>query len=427
MTPVWKETLLPGRMYDPKTGRPFTISERMVRQAHRNFRKMLERGVPVPQVFEHVSLEAGDPDEWRANYAKHCFGHVGDARLSTHEDVAAGLATFPGTLLLRHDVADPADVERLKKCKFVSPKIRPAGWMDSKGGTYEGAVLTHTALTPSPVQFWQRPFQLSADEAVYLSCVLDAPPEETPVCPGYAQAFTDWLDAIELSATDAPDEEPPVAEETKEPEAKGDEGGDFAALVKALRARGINIPDRVKDMAHLITAVEANTGSATPEPEPEDVATDEPNGNPDDDTEAAGGAPLVMSTADKDPVKQKQAKEWAKADRAELTRRINAALAGQGGKGRDPRTARHLLFKTNSIEMSYTDGLPTGNGWEKLVAAVDAYEKTAPTIPLTAAGAVDLSATEPAPAPPATAGNAGALEAAAELRALAERRNGPPK
>jgi hypothetical protein len=428
MTPVWKETLLSGRCHDPKSGDAYTITDGQVKQALRNVNKMLNRSVPVPAVLEHVDLEAGDPDAWRAAYAKYCIGHIGAAKLSTADDVRSGVASRPGTLLLRHDVVDPDDVKILRRCKFVSPKIRPAGWMDSRGGTYHGATVTHSAITPSPVQYWQKQFQLSEDESLYFSCALEnqgdeADPDDSDdpdSCPVYSDAFTEWLDALDLSATDEPDPEDdsreetePMADEAEKP--KGDdkpaEGGadaDLKALIKALKARGMNIPDRVKDMAHLITAIEANgDGSEMPADEPPDDAPADDNGNPDDDsaTVPAGGPPMVMSTLDKNPAKKKQALAWAKDERAELTARVNAALAGDGRTGRDPRTARQLLRQVGAVEMSFTDGAPSGKRWEKLVADVAAYETSNPTVRLKADGKpLDLSATQPVDRPKLGAG-----------------------
>jgi hypothetical protein len=420
MEHVWKEALLPGRVMDPRTQREYRISARQIAQAHKNFQLMLQRGVPVPQVFEHVDLEAGDPEAWRANYAKYCFGHLGAAKISTAEDVAARIATRPGTLLLRCDIADPEDKKRLAKCKFVSPKIRPTGWMDSRGETYEGATLTHLALTPSPAQFWQRPFQLSDSEAVYLSCVLEEePPSKTSLfddtdadsesqkCPEYRETSDEWLaglDALELSTTDAPEaeEENAVAEESKEkPEKKGDGEGDsknadlksvMDAIKKAFPSAVIS--DRVSNWAELCIALESQAGA-------EESAADDSAALPDEETSApAGGPPMMMSTLDKDERKRKLATNYAKPEREEAVSRINAAFKGDGKRGRDPKTARQLLRRAEAVEMSFTSDFEAGGPrWTKLLADIAAYEKSEPKVSLKADGSVDLSTTEVVPLP----------------------------
>jgi hypothetical protein len=429
MTPVWKETLLSGRCHDPKSGDAYTITDGQVKQALRNVNKMLNRSVPVPAVLEHVDLEAGDPDAWRAAYAKYCIGHIGAAKLSTADDVRSGVASRPGTLLLRHDVVDPDDVKILRRCKFVSPKIRPAGWMDSRGGTYHGATVTHSAITPSPVQYWQKQFQLSDDEALYFSCAPEiqgdeADPDDSDdpdSCPVYSDAFSEWLDALDLSATDEPDPEDdsreetePMADEAEKP--KGDdkpaEGGadaDLKALIKALKARGMNIPDRVKDMAHLITAIEANgDGSEMPADEPPDDAPADDNGNPDDDsaTVPAGGPPMVMSTLDKNEHRRKRAVAEAKPEREDAAKRIGNLF--DTGRIDGPKK-RALLRVAGGVEMSFTaKGDAGGKAWTELLGDIAELEKKAEHSAWKPTGTrkgIDLSATVPVDRPKLGAGS----------------------
>jgi hypothetical protein len=370
MTPVWKETLIPGRMHDPKTGREFTITPTQVKQAHANVKLMLSRGVPIPLVFEHVDLEAGDPDEWRANYARFCFGHVGASRISP-----------TGTLELRHDVVDDSDIPTLRKCKFVSPKIRPSGWMDSRGHSYTGAVLTHSALTPSPVQYWQKPFELSDSDALYLAYT---PPEKkipTPrkssSRPAYGESFTDWSVGLDLSALDST-EGSTVADDNDADDVGGDDdtgggmAGDLKMLVKALKARGINVSDKVGTLKELIIAVESNGDAemdAEPEPEPEPVDT---TAAADDATTGAGGPPMVMSTLDANPVRRKRAVNAAKPEREDAAKELKALFE----KGMMTPTEFRLLDRQNrAFEMSFTADLEPAGKWLKVQKKLEEIRK----------------------------------------------------
>ncbi|HYH65586.1 MAG TPA: hypothetical protein VD866_12890, partial [Urbifossiella sp.] len=154
----WKEVLLPGRQRD-RHGNWFTITRRNIRQADRNVGLMLSRGVSIPTVWEHVKVEAGDTDARKAAYARYTFGHIGGRRINER-----------GALELLHEGRDPRDREQLLKTRFVSPKVCP-GYSDSKGGEYRGTTIAHVAATPTPVQFWQRPFgaELSRRKSLYLS------------------------------------------------------------------------------------------------------------------------------------------------------------------------------------------------------------------------------------------------------------------
>ena len=341
-------------------------------------------------MWEHQDIEAADapPDadavaEWKRAYARYTFAFIGDSRINDS-----------GNLELRHDNVAERDAEQLKRVRSVSPKIYD-GYCDSRGGEYEGTTVAHVAATPTPVQYWQKPWELSDSDALYLSY---APPEKPVPCPPYSDSFEALLDdldaGLELSTTDAPDEGEPVADE-KDDKPKGDgEGGDFAALVKALKAKGISISDRVKDMAGLIIAIESN-GGASEAP----VEDDLDNGNPDDDvttTPAGGAPPMMMSTFDTDPKKRKQAEQYAADERKEASDRIAAAL--ESGRLTPPE-ARKLRRQAEGFELSFTDGEQTGEKWKALLKAVaDAEAKPAhsawrPT------GATSLSTTQ-VPAPP---------------------------
>lgn len=402
MKRLWKETLLPGTQVDAKSKRPFTISDADVLDARRNISRMVKKGRRIPLVWEHVNVEESDEDDWKARYAKHTFGWVGGAKLSTAEDVRSGLASRAGTLLVRHDVHDDKDVEQLKRTGYVSPKIY-RGYLDSQGEPYSGVTVAHIAASPTVCQWWQAPFshELSATDALCLTYELPEEADEKPAsCPSY-DAFHSWLDGIDLSTTAAPDEDAPVADETDDKGKKSDapEGGadgDFKALVAALKAKGMTISDRVKDIPGLIIAVESSGPGAAPE--------DTDNGNPDDDlptsatdqtTEA--GAPMVMSTLDKNQAKRSRAEKEAKPEREEAAKRVEAAF--NSGRIDGPKK-RAMLRVANSVEMSFTEsGEAGGKKWATFLAELSTVEKKAehsawkPTGKRDASGA-EMSTTE---------------------------------
>jgi hypothetical protein len=330
MIRLWKEVLCLGRQCD-RFGRWFEITPAEVGDAKRNASLMLSRGVPVPTVWEHQDIEANQiPNtpaavaEWKRRYAKFCFGHIGGARVNGR-----------GNLELLHEVPDPADAKQLQKVKFCSPKLYRA-YSDSRGGKYRGTTIAHVAATPTPVQYWQRPFELSQGDALYLSYT---PPEEGTV------------------ADDADDKG----------KTKGGAGGDLGALMDALREKGMTIPDEVKDIGGLIIAIKAGSGAGgdtdldlddTPEP----GATDADMGADAGATAAGPSAPMLMSDARAEPFRK-----MAKRDLA--TRIKNLLRSGRV----DRPTAQKLLQKASAVELSFTTAGELTH--TPLVAQVEAYEQ----------------------------------------------------
>ncbi|VTT96556.1 unnamed protein product [Gemmataceae bacterium] len=378
MPSVWKEVLLPGRQ-QTADGEWFTISRRKVLQAYRNARLMLSRGVPIPAVWEHVDVEAGDTDAWKARYAKYTFAHIDDARINAR-----------GGLDLRHDVPDPRDVAQLAKTKYVSPKVYPS-YSDSRGGQYHGTTIAHVAATPTPVQFWQRPFELSQRGALYLSYL----PEGSP-----------------------------VADENDDKTKGGDKGGTAAAgaelneLIEALRAKGLTISDRVSTIPELLIAIESSGGLA----DGVDDDLDDDLGTPPDGTAPAGGAPVLMSTTDRNPQAKAQALSWARTERADMKARVRGLF--QSGRVDGP-TARQLLRQAGAVEMSFTR---EGAAVCPLLNKLAEYEKREPSAAWQATGLRDgreLSATRTVDRPKDLNAD-GQAEAAADAEARVRRLTGQP-
>lgn len=385
MIQLWKETLLAGEQIDARSKKRFRITPNDVKAALRNMRRMVDKGRNIPLVYEHQDVEECDPEEWKAHYARNTFGRVGGARLSTLEDVNAGLANQVGSLLVRHDVYSEEDAKAVKRAGYVSPKIY-RDYLDSQGEEYDGLTVAHVAATPTACQFWQKPFELSDGDAFYLAYPMEreefaeipsvpAPEEE---CTDYAKAFLEYLDALEMSATE---EESPVAddkEESGEKEEKGENGGGgkgkktLMDVIKALRDTGMSIPDEVEDETGLIIAIKASSGTGGGAKEPEE--------NPDENldstaetTEAAGGPPMVMSTLDADPKKRAVAQTHAKPERQEALARIEAAFKSGRLSPPDYRACRRQAL---AFEMSFTrDYEVGGRRWKSLLDRITEIEQ----------------------------------------------------
>lgn len=311
---LWKDVLYPDVQQRDRYGNWFSFSRKDTATAARNCLKMLRRGLRIPCVFEHqpdaepTELSRGDR---LANYVKHTFGEIRGAKLDGQ-----------GVLWLRHEVYDPKDAAFLARTRMqCSPKMYP-GYSDSRGGEYRGPTVGHVAATPSPIQTWQKPFELSRSGALYLSY-----------------------------------EVPPMADDTDDKgdaEPKGGEKGELGELMEALRAKGLTISDKVSTLKELIIAVEScgdmdGGDDDLPEPEPEAPPADDDLAN----TAPAptGGAPMLMSMGSPDPAVRKQVAGWARDERSDLKKRVQAAFTS----GRlDRPEARQWLRRVSAVEMSFT-------------------------------------------------------------------------
>jgi hypothetical protein len=318
MIRIWKEVLLPGRQQD-RNGRWFTYTTKNIQQAHTNLRKMIDRGWNVPCIWEHQNIEVNSPEEWKAewkaNYAKKTFAHLSDSRINAR-----------GALEALHDLIDPADAKQLLKTRFVSPKVYPS-YSDSRGGRYAGTTIAHVAATPTPVQFWQKPFELSRKDALYLSYAGDAMAEES--------------DKKEEKVEKKDEKETPKKKDDGEP--SPDEGNEFSKLVEALTEKGFNIPEEVDDLCKLIIAVKASSTKNDAMGDELDEGLNSNNGAPN--TEGAGGPPMLMSATDPKVL------AWAPNDRRVLDQRAVSLF----NTGRiDRPTCHRLRREVRAVEMSYT-------------------------------------------------------------------------
>lgn len=336
MPRIWKETLCLGTQQD-RDGNVFTFNRRDILQANRNCAKMLSRRVPLPCVWEHQDVDAGDTAARRAAYARYTFGHIAGNRINGR-----------GNLELLHDVPDERDAEQLVKTRFVSPKVCP-GFSDSRGGEYRGTTIAHVAATPTPVQFWQKPFRLlSNSRAVYLS---------------YA----------EPDMADDNDDKPKGDAEPKGGVSKNAELDD---LIQALRDKGFTISDKVTSLKELTIAVESGSVGADDGDDDLDLdkaPADDLNLDAGQDATSPGqGAPMLMSMTSRDPAVRSQVTAWAKDERREVLGRIKGLF--QTGRITRP-TARQLQRQAGTVEMSFTqDAAPVSVLHRKLAE----LEKLAP-------------------------------------------------
>lgn len=360
---VWKEVLCRGRQCDAR-GFWFEIGAKDIRDGLRNAKLMLSRGVPVPGVWEHQDIEASHIPlddaqklaEWKRRYAKYTFGHVAGARVNDR-----------GNLDLAFTVPDPADRKQLTKARFVSPKLYPS-YSDSRGGRYAGTTVAHVAATPTPVQFWQRPFgvELSRAGALYLS---------------FTPGASDMADENEME--------------------EGGGNSELKAVIAAMReAYGANIPDEVKDWSGLIIAIKANAGAVEPDGDEFDMGEDDAAADMGDDmdqTQAAAGAPLMMSMTHDDPNVRKQVQQWSGPERKALKKRVVALF----NSGRiDGAKGRQLTRQIDSVSLSFTADAEAVSPVHKEIEKLEA--KPANSVWKGKAGrggALDLSATRTVGAP----------------------------
>ena len=222
------------------------------------------------------------------------------------------------------------------------------GYSDSRGGEYRGTTIGHVAATPTPVQFWQKPFRLlSQHKALYLS---------------YA--------------------EPTMADENDTKPADDEKGGDdFGAkkgggkaaelndLIEALRGKGFTISEKVSSLKELTIAVESSNASAGGDDlddddlDPPENLDDAPNPDAGPDATQPGGAPpMLMSDKRAEPLKGMV--------RRDMSGRINKLFTS----GRiDKPTAKRLLQEAGTVQLSFTrDAQPRPN---RVLQKIEAYEE----------------------------------------------------
>ena len=297
---VWKDVLHPGRSVLPD-GRKVNFTAEHSRNAHANLQRMIAKGLTVPCCWEHqpgaepVELSA---DEQLANRSKLLFGAIVGSKVDRN-----------GVLWARHEIYKPEDAEHLSQSRQkVSPKLVP-GYRDQTGEKYYGPTVTHVAATPTPVQYWQKPFELSDSDALYLSYSPEG--EEVPT-------------------------------ETETPDGGN---GDLNKLIEALKGAGMRIPDEVNDIPGLIIAVKASGGEPDGDEgddlNDEDFELDAESADPQ--MTPGGGMPVVMSMTPK-------VKKWARRDRKTIAERIRGAF--RSGRLTKPE-ASQMLRQAETIELSY--------------------------------------------------------------------------
>ncbi|HYH67512.1 MAG TPA: hypothetical protein VD866_22635, partial [Urbifossiella sp.] len=156
---------------------------------------------------------------------------------------------------------------------------------------------------------------------------------------------------------------------------------DLSALIDALRAKGMNISDKVATLRELTIAVES-AGDLDTEPDPELELDDTADAT--DATANAPGAPMLMSDARAEP--------FRRMTRRDLAGRVNKLLA----TGRIARpTAAKLIAQVKAVELSFTtDGELHRNPLAAKIAAYEELPKHTAWKPDGRTEARDLSVTE---------------------------------
>lgn len=384
MAILWKDTLLPGTVHVPSGDpanpvRVVTFGPADIRNACEVGNAKLADGWRVPVTWDHqgtkpVQLSHGAKI---AAVAKHTFGDVSAYRVSSEGRLQAGLA-----------VDDPADVERLKKVKFVSPHVQ-FNWTDPTGKKWPGVTIGHVAATPYPVQKDQRPFDLSRagrDEfppinlslGDYMADAKTKPTDDDEI-PGEADDATpaegEGDDTDDSTLPPLPDEGNPVAT------LPAPEDVHLKPAIAALASHGITLPpdtnaanfaERINIAITAITDHQAKKDMEDAAKEQDDANAPDPN-DPNAMAVKVGGqtpteskqpAPVSMSLAE-----QKATEKAVALERRTITQRINRL----NKTGRiTPTIAQKLLAEARAVDLSFADtGELTPNG---VTAKVDAYE-----------------------------------------------------
>jgi hypothetical protein len=267
---VWKDVLYPQRCR-LADGRVIEYAPEDSQHVARRVKEMLAASINIPMCWEHqpdaVPLT---PWEKAARMCKETFAEIRDSEV-----------TPSGVARVKIAGEDDEDLKRLRKVKYCSPGF-VHDLTTGDGRHWPGRSMIHLAATPRPVQAGQKPYEP-------LSLAYKGAPE-----------------LLSLEGYD-------VAEETK---SDGGAGGEIGDLIKALRDAGLNIPDGVEDIPHLITALKAQS-----------PAGDAPDA--DDAAVAEEAAPVMMSLqADLASLKRENAlmkNHMLAAERAKLVGRVKAA------------------------------------------------------------------------------------------------------
>ncbi len=307
-----KDVIKPGRVHLPD-GRVMDFTRQQMQALHSRAAEMAAAGLQIPLCWNHQDVGPMSAADILAARARNVFGYVASTE--------RGKEDLLNTTL---DIPDPDDAAQFAKTRWISPEVT---WdhKDGTGRVWAGPSITHLAATARPVDPHQKPpVQLSQD------------------APSYSRR-------VRLSLEDImADEEKPDSGG----EAEGEGGGEIADLIDALREHGLNIPDHVSDMAHLITAVKSQG-------EAEEEGTD----NPGDEY----GAEITEAQA---PVMMAMERRVLDFERSALKQRIEALFPARI----DRPTRDKLLAEHGTVRMSLDrkKGVPRPTG---LAAKVAAYEE----------------------------------------------------
>lgn len=246
--------------------------------------QMIKSKINIPVPWEH------DPDAKPTTSAQRAKNTAGWVEMATVD--------ANGIMHVDANIPDESDAILVRKVRFCSPRI--AAFTDGNGKdwgavTGYGNAITHLALTPRPVQHEQAP---ATQLAIQLSL--------------------DPYTGIDMAEKEGDEETPPKKKEGAEiPDGEVQPSGpaELKALITALAARGLIIPNEVKDLKELIIAIKSNANES-PDANPGIVPT---QGN----TVEGVDKPIAMSLAE-----QKSNERASKQTRKELKARAAALFTG---------------------------------------------------------------------------------------------------
>lgn len=327
---VWKEILRPGRVVlpDAETGEliEWEFTSEDVRNAVEQGRKMLAAGRGVPACWEHQRTNSLSRLERAASRARHTFAWIGDYR------IGAG-----GSLWARVDELDPADVARLKKVRYCSPRL-VWDFRDETGNVWPGMTVQHLAATPIPVQAIQQPWDLS--RAHLPGVPAKKKPRALHLSLAYAVEMSHMADDYDAD-TDTTDVETATADEG------GGGGGNspsIADVVAALRKIGANLGDDADSITdsdalfhRIIAAAHTKSGDT-------DSLTDDDDFDDDEDTDMPPDQPV----APEQPPALMMSRALEKYARADLLRRVKRAT-----KKLKSEKAAQLETQARTVQLSW--------------------------------------------------------------------------
>lgn len=144
-----KEVLRVGRHL--KQGQWVNVTANDIEDFHKSINQLAEKTLQIPLILEHVEPSEdqteGVPmtlDEMKSSKLKRTVGYIAADSAKLNE----------GRLTCDFEVPDVKTAKQIKNklIRFLSPELRPKGWTHKLTGEHFDKVLSHVALTHTPIQ-----------------------------------------------------------------------------------------------------------------------------------------------------------------------------------------------------------------------------------------------------------------------------------